>query len=62
MSLNSFGEKRFFRFKYRAQPGKSEKQVAEENGVFKVYGCGHNIYIMKLWYIAALISEEMKIF
>ena len=48
MSLNSFGEKRFFRFKYRAQPGKSEKQVAEENGVFKVYGCGHNIYIMKL--------------
>lgn len=36
--------KRYSRQKYRAQNGKSEKQVAQENGVFKIYGCGSNIY------------------
>lgn len=40
--------KRYNRFQYRAQPGKSEKQVAHEAGVQKVYGCGSNIYILKL--------------
>ncbi len=39
-------KKRFNRFQYRAQPGKSEKQVAEEAGVYKIYGCGSNIYTM----------------
>jgi len=38
------GGKRHFRFKFRAQPGKPEKQVAEENGVWKTYGCAHNIF------------------
>lgn len=36
--------KRYFRFKFRAQPGKTEKQVAEENEVFPVYGCGSFIW------------------
>lgn len=39
---------RYNRFQYRAQPGKPEKQVAEEAGVQKVYGCGSNIYLLKL--------------
>ena len=40
------GKQRYNRFQYRAQPGKSEKQVAEEAGVQKIYGCGSNIYEM----------------
>lgn len=44
----SDGKVRHGRFKYRAQPGKPEKIVAEENGVFKVYGCGHNTFIYRL--------------
>jgi hypothetical protein len=39
---------RHFRFKFRAQPGKPEKQVAAENGVFKIFGCGSNIYQYQL--------------
>lgn len=35
------------RFKYRAQNGKSEKEVALENKVFKIYGCGSNIYLKR---------------
>ena len=42
------GKVRHFRFKYRAQPGKPEKQVAEENGVWKVFGCGSNLYEYRL--------------
>lgn len=38
------GQIRYNRFKFRAQFGKSEKQIAEENGVSRVYGCGSNIY------------------
>jgi hypothetical protein len=38
------GKIRFNRFQYRAQPGKTEKQVANEAGVKRIYGCGSNIY------------------
>lgn len=40
------GKKREHRFKYRAQDGKSEKEIAEENNVKKIYGCGSKIYIL----------------
>lgn len=42
------GQKREFRFKYRAQKPLSERQVAENAGVVPVYGCGSNIYIYKI--------------
>lgn len=35
------------RFKYRAQNGKSEEQIANDAKVYKVYGCGSNIYLKK---------------
>lgn len=38
------GTVRYNRFKFRAQPGKTEKEVAEENGVHRVYGCGNSLY------------------
>lgn len=38
------GYRRYNRFKFRAQPNKPEKQVAKENRVYKIYGCGSNIY------------------
>ena len=44
----SDGRLRFNRFKYRAQDGKPEKAVALEAGVFKVYGCGSNVYELSL--------------
>ena len=42
------GKNRFDRFKYRAQNGKSEKQVAKENGVEKIFGCGSNRFSLCL--------------
>jgi len=42
------GVVRYDRFKFRAQPGKPEKQVAEEAGVYKIYGCSNKIYLLKL--------------
>jgi len=39
--------KRYPRFKFRAQNGKSEKQIAEKNNVVKIYGCGSNIYKLR---------------
>lgn len=39
------GVSRFDRFKYRAQLGKPERQVAEEACVKQVYGCGNAIYV-----------------
>ena len=42
------GKRRYNRFQYRAQPGKTEKQVAQEAGVYKIYGCGSNIYKLTL--------------
>jgi hypothetical protein len=41
------GIRRFDRFKFRAQPGKPEKIVADEAGVRPVYGCGNAIYLKK---------------
>lgn len=43
----SEGIDRYFRFKYRAQKPLSEKQVAEQNGVYPVFGCGSNTYIYR---------------
>lgn len=40
--------KRYFRFKFRAQPGLTEKQVAEEAGVEKLYGTVNNSFEMAL--------------
>jgi hypothetical protein len=42
------GHTRFHRFKFRAQNGKPEKEVAAEAGVHRVYGCGSNIFMMNL--------------
>lgn len=40
--------KRFDRFKFRAKNGKSEKEIAEENKVYKIYGCGNYLYELKI--------------
>lgn len=42
------GEKREFRFKYRAQNGLSEKEYAKKCGVWRIYGCSSNIYLLNL--------------
>ena len=42
------GQNRFGRFKFRAQDGKSEKQIAEENKVYKIYGAGNYLWELKL--------------
>lgn len=42
------GTRRVSRMKYRARPGKSEKEVAEEAGVLKIYGCGSKLFRMRL--------------
>lgn len=42
------GKTRHNRFKFRAQKDKPEKQVAKENGVYKVFGCGNNVYVKNL--------------
>lgn len=43
----SDGDARHDRFKFRANKafGMSEKQVADSSGVYRVYGCGSNIYV-----------------
>jgi hypothetical protein len=38
---------RFNRFKFRATAGKSEKEIAAEANVFKIYGCGSKILELK---------------
>lgn len=38
------GVNRFDRFKFRASRGKSEKEVASDAGVYRVYGAGSRIY------------------
>lgn len=43
----SDGNRRYDRFKFRAQPNKPEKIVAEENNVRSVWGAGNCIYLMK---------------
>jgi hypothetical protein len=37
---------RINRFKLRAQGGKTEKQIAMESGVVRIYGTGSNIYLL----------------
>lgn len=39
---------RFNRFKFRAQPGKTEKEVTEEAGVCKIFGCGSNRFLLRV--------------
>lgn len=39
-------KKRFNRFQYRARDGKPEKTIAEEAGVVRIYGVGHNIFLL----------------
>ena len=38
---------RYNRFKFRAQKGKTERQMAEANKVVRVYGCGNNLYMFE---------------
>jgi len=42
------GFTRYHRFKFRAQNGMSEKDVASANNVYKVYGYGSNIYNLEI--------------
>lgn len=42
------GQTRIDRFSMRAQNGMSEREVAKSKGVYKVWGCGSNIYQMIL--------------
>lgn len=37
-------EKRYFRTQFRARFDKTERQIAKENKVYRIYGCGSNIY------------------
>jgi hypothetical protein len=41
-------DNRYFRTHFRAQNGKTEQEIAIENKVWRVYGCGSNIYEMIL--------------
>lgn len=41
-------ENRFNRFKYRATPVLTERQVAEKNHVVKIHGVGNNIWLLVL--------------
>lgn len=40
------GTLRYNRFKFRARDGKSELEIAKEFNVAKIYGCGHNIFVL----------------
>jgi len=53
------GKEREFRFKYRAQkePKLTEKQVAENSGVYPIYGCGSNIYLYSLNEVETTLDE-----
>jgi hypothetical protein len=42
------GVSRFNRFRFRAKNNKSEKQIAEENKVYKIYDCGNKIFTLKV--------------
>lgn len=41
----SDGQSRFDRFKFRSANGKTEKDIVLENNLFKINGCGSNIFI-----------------
>lgn len=42
------GKVRYDRFQFRAKNGKSEKEIAKERKVFKINGCGSNIFTLIL--------------
>ena len=42
------GFQRFNRFKYKAKDGKTEKEIARENKVARIFGCGSNVYLLYL--------------
>lgn len=42
------GVVRYSRQKFKAQKGKSEADVAQEAGVYKIWGCGSNLYEMEI--------------
>ena len=42
------GIDRYGRFRFRAQPGKTEKEVAEESKVYKIYGTGNFIWELNI--------------
>lgn len=42
------GQSRFDRFKFRASGGKTERQVAEDAGVVRIYGAGSRIFNLNL--------------
>ena len=42
------GQRRFDRFKFRASGGKTERQVAEDAGVVRIYGAGSRIFNLNL--------------
>lgn len=52
------GDKRFSRFKFRAQDGKTEKEIAMENKVSKIYGCGSRLYMMEFGFGGCVEDEE----
>ena len=42
------GYKRFNRFKFRAKNGKTEKLIAEENNLYKIYDCGSDVFMLNM--------------
>jgi len=42
------GQRRYPRLKFKAQPGKSEAVVAQENNVWRVYGSTNNRFVLEL--------------
>ena len=42
------GKRRFDRFVFRAKDGKSEKALAQESGVARIFGCGSYIWLKEL--------------
>ena len=42
------GINRYSRQSFCARDGKTERQIAEEAGVLKIYGCGHAIFLLNL--------------
>ena len=42
------GRHRYNRFKFRAKDGKSEKEIALEARVSRIYGCGSNLYEIEI--------------
>lgn len=42
------GQRLYNRFAFRASDNKSEKQIAHENSVHKIYGCGNAIYTLDI--------------